>query len=69
MTTVATEQSPRTVAPDNVLWTTDDIAAYLQFSVPHVRDRIVHLPGFPKPLRIGGARRWAPADIKEWAEG
>jgi hypothetical protein len=45
-----------------------DIAAMLKFSVRHVAERVVCMPGFPEPLRFdgGGNRRWNYAEVVDW---
>jgi hypothetical protein len=31
-------------------------------------ERIASLPGFPKPLTIGGEKRWKLVELEEWAD-
>jgi hypothetical protein len=31
-------------------------------------ERIASLPGFPKPLNIGGEKRWKVSELDEWAD-
>ena len=56
------------------LWTSKDAAAYLRYSVKNFCDRIMPLPGFPKPIRLPsikggrGQPRWEPEAIKQWAQ-
>lgn len=49
------------------LATVKDIAARLKMSIPHVRDRVVRQPDFPRPvLGTHRARRWDVTDIDRW---
>lgn len=58
----------RTPPRDDVMWTVQDIATYLQIEFRQARDRVTHAPDFPKPLRIGGkTKRWVPREVKRWA--
>ncbi|MES2164213.1 MAG: hypothetical protein V4476_23915 [Pseudomonadota bacterium] len=56
------------------LWDTRHIAAYLKRSVDTVRDDIITLPSFPRPIRLpvrGAARAQALFKAREviaWAE-
>lgn len=52
------------------LWSSEDIAAYIGFSVKHTRDRIVTLPGFPACILIGDSQqgRWKADDVRRWVE-
>lgn len=43
------------------------IAEMLDLSVSHVKQRIVSLPDFPKPMRIGHPR-WKMTDVVAWAD-
>lgn len=31
-------------------------------------ERIASLPGFPRPLTIGGEKRWKLGELEEWAD-
>lgn len=42
------------------------VAAFLGFSYTYTRDKIVHLPDFPKAMRLGG--RWLKSDVARWAK-
>jgi predicted DNA-binding transcriptional regulator AlpA len=45
------------------------VAAVLSFSYKHTRDKIVHLPDFPAPLRMGdGHARWLRSDVIKWGK-
>lgn len=45
------------------------VALVLGFSYTYTRDRLVHLPDFPKPLRMGdGYARWLKSDVLRWAK-
>lgn len=63
------------------LWDVERIAEYLLRSPKVVRERVVTLPDFPKPIRIpsvqsGGSReteskslpRWKAAEVITWTE-
>lgn len=50
----------------NELWTTSDIAKFLRMSVRQVRDRVTHLPDFPKARVICGSKRWVASEVREW---
>lgn len=52
---------------DKKLWNTKMIADYLGYSDRQVRERIITLPSFPKPLDIGTGR-WKGEDVIKWAE-
>jgi len=62
------DQIRRLLDQQRRLWTIADVAEYLQLSVDHVRDRVVHSPGFPAAARIGHAKRWKPEDVRAWVE-
>lgn len=58
-------------------WTTKDIATAIGYAEAVVRDRITHLPDFPKPARITGLGknkdslgkpRWKAIDVVKWME-
>ena len=58
---------PPGVRNDEILWTCQDVAAYLLLSYSHVRNRLIYEPGFPKPRRLGGrTKRWVAEEVKEW---
>lgn len=50
------------------LWTCEDVADYLQLNADHVRNRLVHKPGFPAAVKIGKVRRWKPEDVRAWVD-
>lgn len=55
------------------LWDTEHIAAYLKYSYSTVRDKILPLPSFPKPICIrtangSGLPRYKARDVVKWAE-
>ena len=63
--------------PFNVqLWSTEAIATYLQRPAQVVRERVVCLPGFPRPIRLPAAAgskatahpRWKAAEVIAWTE-
>lgn len=45
----------------------EQIAALFGFSVEHTRDRLVKLPGFPTPCKLGGSRRWVKPEVLAYA--
>lgn len=47
-----------------------EIGDMLGYSVTHVAQRIVCLPDFPKPARVGGRGdpRWPIADVQAWMQ-
>ena len=49
--------------------TIEGIATTLGVSVKHVRERLVHRPGFPAPYIVAGprSRRWLTAEVIAWA--
>lgn len=53
------------------LWTSSDIANYLQLSKGSVESRVLYKPGFPKAMSFGESkqrtRRWSSWAVKEWA--
>ena len=55
------------------LWAVPDIAVYLRRSVATVRDNVVQLPGFPKPIQLdksgqrGSQRLYKAAEVISWA--
>lgn len=55
------------------LWGTEHIAAYLKRSHSTVRDKILPLPSFPKPIRIQTANGtghplYKAREVIQWAE-
>ena len=63
MQTIAFEAIPY----DKKLWNTRLIATYLGYSDTQVRTRIITLPDFPRPLKIGTGR-WKAQEVIDWAE-
>lgn len=57
---------PPGVRNDEILWTCQDVAAYLLLSYSHVRNRLIYEPDFPKARRVGKAKRWVAEEVKEW---
>lgn len=61
---------------DVALWSTEDIAGYLRRSADVVRERIVCLPTFPKPIRLPANRKgaksshplWKASEVIAWTE-
>lgn len=56
------------------LWDTEHIAAYLKYSHSTVRDKILPLPSFPRPICIrtangSGLPRYKAREVIKWAEG
>lgn len=49
--------------------TIKEIAQALNLSAKHVRERLVHRPGFPLPYLVAGprSRLWLRADVIAWA--
>lgn len=53
--------------PDRYL-DAEGVATLLGYSYTYTRDRIVHEPDFPPPLRMGdGHARWLRSDVLRWA--
>lgn len=55
------------------LWDTEHIAAYLKYSYSTVRDKILPLPSFPRPISIhtvngAGLPRYKAREVIAWAE-
>ena len=55
------------------LWDTEHIAAYLKYSYSTVRDKILPLPSFPRPISIrtvngSGLPRYKAREVISWAE-
>lgn len=60
-----------TAVPFNEQWLDfEGIAAFLVFSKSYVQSKIVTLPDFPQPLRIGGNGhpRWRAQEVAAWAQ-
>ncbi|ERS04183.1 hypothetical protein DET61_1407 [Marinobacter nauticus] len=60
-------------SPDSQLWTSSDVAKFLQVSEASVMKNYFYMPDFPTGFRLPskrglGSRRWFPADIKNWCE-
>lgn len=63
--------TPR-VAPEDQLWTTEDIATYLKLAVDTTERRVVTRSDFPGPLQpcltgTRAAKRWFAAEVITWA--
>jgi hypothetical protein len=63
----------KTIPIEYDLWDASHIAAYLKRSHTTVRDRILHLPSFPKPIRIQttngtGHPLYKAREVVKWAE-
>ena len=53
---------------EQVLWTADDIADYLQVGARTVSEKYAPRPDFPRALRPGGGYpRWLAHEITDWA--
>lgn len=68
---ILTELRRQSVGAD--LWDMEDIAAYLDMSVSHVRQRVVAVSSFPRPVIIpakdtGGTKRWRAKEVRTWQE-
>jgi predicted DNA-binding transcriptional regulator AlpA len=54
------------------LWTITDIANYIQKKPRHVRDKLVKIPSFPRPILLPSAsersRRWYPDEVISWID-
>lgn len=66
--------SEKTIPIEYDLWDASHIAAYLKRSHSTVRDRILPLPSFPKPIRIQtsngtGHPLYKAREVVRWAEG
>lgn len=63
-------RSPK-VAPEDELWTTKEIGAYLKLSPVTVEGRVVTRPDFPASLQpcgtVKASKRWFAVDVKKWA--
>lgn len=59
------------VAAEDLLWTSQDVAAYLKLSAYTVERRVVVQPGFPgsvQPCATGAkaAKRWFAGEVVTW---
>ena len=67
---IAALEKPR-LAPDETLWSSEQIANWFGLSQQTVEVRVVTRPGFPAALRPVDSkqaqRRWFAADVMEWA--
>ena len=56
------------------LWSTVEIGAWLKHDPRYIRERVVCLPSFPRPIRIPAkgaistGPRWRAVEVIEWAE-
>jgi predicted DNA-binding transcriptional regulator AlpA len=50
------------------LVSTRTIAEMLDFSITHVRDVMTKRRGFPKPIHIGGAKRYSWKEVVTWVK-
>lgn len=51
-----------------MLWTADDIAEFLTLAPRTVKEKLVHRPDFPAPLRLSSkVKRWFRDEVIEWA--
>jgi len=65
--------SERTLPVEVDLWDTEHIARYLKYSYSTVRDKIICLPSFPRPIHINTANgkslpRFKAREVIHWAE-
>jgi hypothetical protein len=65
--------SEKSIPVEVDLWDTEHIAAYLKYSHSTVRDKILPLPSFPKPICIrtsngSGLPRYKAREVIKWAE-
>jgi hypothetical protein len=65
--------SEKTIPIEYDLWDTSHIAAYLKRSYSTVRDKILPLPSFPRPIRIQtangtGLPLYKAREVVRWAE-
>jgi hypothetical protein len=66
--------SEKSIPVEVDLWDTEHIAAYLKYSHSTVRDKILPLPSFPRPICIrtangSGLPRYKAREVIKWAEG
>lgn len=60
------------VAPEDELWTKDDVAAYMKLAPDTVERRVVTRPDFPVPIQPCGTgknaqKRWFAGAVITWA--
>jgi hypothetical protein len=65
--------SEKSIPVEVDLWDTEHIAAYLKYSHSTVRDKILPLPSFPRPICIrtangSGLPRYKAREVIKWAE-
>ena len=65
--------SEKSIPVEVDLWDTEHIAAYLKYSYSTVRDKILPMPSFPKPICIrtangSGLPRYKAREVIKWAE-
>lgn len=71
---VAINSSMEQVPIDYRLWTVKQIANYMRRSEKVTGERMVYLPGFPKPIRLPtkdgskGHPLWKAREVIEWVE-
>jgi hypothetical protein len=53
------------IAPEDVLWTKEDVASYLHYK-PKTLERVAKLPGFPPRARPGNPKLWRAGTILDW---
>ena len=74
-TNAARIRVPKPIPIEYVLWTTDEIGAYLKVSPNKVVERYASQPGFPKRIEIPTAEgrvthpRWKAIEVIEWVNG
>lgn len=54
--------------PANHVWFDDaQAAAYLSYAPTYFQNKIICLPDFPKPRKVGGhGRRWNAQELSDW---
>lgn len=59
------------VPAERRLWGMAEIADYSGYSVSHVAQKIVCLPGFPDAVRVDKSSqpRWPAGEVMSWFEG
>lgn len=52
------------------LWTLEDIVAWLGkvYKPRTIKEKLIHQPGFPKPMRPMGKRVWHASEVMAWLE-
>lgn len=65
--------SEKSIPVEVDLWDTEHIAAYLKRSYSTVRDKVLPLPSFPKPIRLRtsngtGYPLYKAREVIQWAE-